>query len=296
MISLVVGTLNRTVELERLLTSLDQQTHKDFEVVIVDQNSDDRVSEVVEEHRELQIRHLRCGRGLSRARNVGLRAASGSICAIPDDDCWYPPELLESVNSWFEDNANFDVFLTSVRDESGNLQGPRRRSGIGCECDKQSVWHHGISINNFWRNSVTDDVGAFDELIGAGSETIFQSGEETDFLIRALDSGHRIWYEPRVSVFHPSLRSIAPMLRQAYPYALGTGYVLRKHGCSTYRLAKDFLAYSFGGSLVSLCKADLSVARVRLLRGLGQLVGFVSAGPYIRPVSAYMSNCSPRTE
>ena len=294
MISLVVGTLNRTVELDRLLASLDQQTHKDFEVVIVDQNSDDRVSEVLEEHRGLQIRHLHCGRGLSRARNVGLRAASGSICAIPDDDCWYPPELLESVNSWFEDNPDFDVFLTSVRDESGSLQGPRRRSRIGCECDRQSVWHHGISINAFWRHSVTDDVGAFDELIGAGCETIFQSGEETDYFIRALDRGHRAWYEPNISVFHPSLCSKETLLRQTYPYALGTGYVLRKHHYSACRLAKDFLAYSAAGAVISMCKADGRTARIRLLRVLGMLVGYMSATRSTR--EGYAPDCNVTAE
>lgn len=279
MISLVVCTVNRTVELDRLLTSLGQQTYRNFEIVVVDQNSDDRASEVLEQHRGLQITHLRCGRGLSRARNVGLTTVSGSVCAIPDDDCWYPPDLVDSVNSWFENNPDFDVLLTSVRDECGNIQGPRRRSRIGCECDRQGIWHHGSSINAFWRHSVRGNVGAFDELIGAGSETIFQSGEEADYFIRALDRGHRIWYEPSVCVFHPSPQSIQQRIfKQTYPYALGTGYVLRKHDYSPYRLIKDFVAYSLAGAVVSMCRGDMHTARVRLLRTLGMLVGYASPG------------------
>jgi glycosyltransferase involved in cell wall biosynthesis len=282
-ISLVVGTVNRTVELDHLLTSLEQQTYKDFEVLIVDQNSDGRLSAILEKHRNLQIRHLHSERGLSRARNVGLAAATGSICAVPDDDCWYPPEHLHLVSSWFSENPDFDVLLASVSDECGNTQGPRRRSRFGCACNKYNIWYNGISYNAFWRRSVVDDVKAFDELIGPGCETAFQSGEETDFFLRALSFGHRIWYEPGLCVFHPSPRSIQQrILEQTYPYALGTGYVLRKHGYSTYRLFKDFLAYSFGGAVVSMCRADISVARVRLLRGLGQVVGYVSARPLVR--------------
>jgi glycosyltransferase involved in cell wall biosynthesis len=277
MISLVIPTVNRTVELGRLLASLDRQTCKEFEIVVVDQNLDGRVSAVLGQHRDLKIRHLHSARGASRARNIGLLAASGSVCATPDDDCWYPPGLLASVGSWFSDHPDFDVLLASVRDECGNIQGPGRRSSVGCTCDKYNIWYNGIEYNAFWRRSVVDDVGAFDESIGVGSETIFQSGEATDFFLRALGSGHRIWYEPSISVFHPSPRSIQQRIfKQTYPYALGAGYVLRRHDYSPYRLIKDFIAYSFAGALVSMCRADTHTTRVRLVRTLGMLVGYVS--------------------
>lgn len=279
MISLVIPTVNRTVELERLLASLDRQTYKEFEIVVVDQNSDARVSAILEQYRNLKIRHLHAERGASRARNIGLLASSGSVCATPDDDCWYPPELLTLVGSWFTDHSDFDVLLTSVRDECGNIQGPGRRSRVGCACDKYNIWYNGIEFNAFWRRSVIDDVGAFDEFIGPGSETRLQAGEGTDLFLRALGSGHRIWYEPSMSVFHPSPGSIQErILKQTYPYALGTGYVLRKHHYSAYRLTKDFVAYSFAGALVSMCRGDMHTTRVRLLRTLGMLVGYASPG------------------
>lgn len=287
MISLVVSTVNRTVELDRLLTSLDQQTYKDFEVLIVDQNSDDRVSAILERHRGLQIKHLHSKRGLSRGRNTGLPVATGSVCAIPDDDCWYPPELLHSVSSWFSGNPEFDVLVTSVRDESSKLQGPGRRSRVGCECNESNIWYNGISYNAFWRRSVVDDVGAFDESIGPGSDTKFQAGEETDFLLRAMGSGHRIWCEPSISVFHPSPRSIQHrILKQTYGYALSTGYVLRRHNYSAYRLVRDFAGYSFAGALVSMCKADAHTACVRLIRTLGMLMGYALPSRHIQSVKA----------
>jgi glycosyltransferase involved in cell wall biosynthesis len=289
-ISLVVSTVNRTVELDRLLTSLDQQTYKDFEVLIVDQNSDDRVSPILENHRGLHIKHLHSERGLSRGRNTGLPAATGSVCAVPDDDCWYAPELLHSVSSWFSSHPDFGALVTSVRDECGNLQGPGRRSGVGCECDKSNIWYNGISYNAFWRRSVADEVGAFDESLGPGCDTKFQAGEETDFLLRAMGSGHRVWCEPRISVFHPSPQSIQQrILKQTYGYSLSTGYVLRKHNYSAYSLIKDFAGYSFAGALVSMCKADTHTACVRLLRSFGMLVGYALPS---RPIQS-MKACKP---
>lgn len=219
--------------------------------------------------------HIRSARGLSKGRNCGLTIARGEILATPDDDCWYPPELLGAVQQWFSTHPDFHGLSTSVRDETGQLQGPRRRGMTGCECDRHSIWHYGISFNSFLRRQVIDAVGSFDESLGVGADTIYQSGEETDYFLRGLACGYRFWYRPELSVYHPSLREIQRILRQAYPYALGTGYVLRKHGYSVFNLCKDFLLYSFAGAAVAFCRMNLGVARVRTRRGMGQLVGFL---------------------
>lgn len=119
MISLVVATINRTVELERFLASLDTQTYRNFEVIVIDQNPDDRLVPVLCRHAGLAISHLRSGRGLSKARNVGLRATKGEIIAIPDDDCWYPPQLLSTVAAWFASRSQTDLLLGITRNADG---------------------------------------------------------------------------------------------------------------------------------------------------------------------------------
>src|ERR1039457_7675625 len=101
MISLIVATVNRVNELERLLDSLDSQTYKDFEIIVVDQNPDDRLVSIFQRHQSLSIHHLRSARGLSRARNVGLPDAKGEIIGFPDDDCWYPQQLLAHIKQAF---------------------------------------------------------------------------------------------------------------------------------------------------------------------------------------------------
>ncbi len=254
-------------------------------MILVDQNPDDRLLPVLAEHRNLHIEHLRSGRGLSRGRNAGLESARGDILAVPDDDCWYGPDLLSDIASFFERNVQFDVELTSVRDQNGKLRGPRRRSRVACECDTRTIWSNGISFNAFWRRSVSDAIGGFDERLGAGSETVYQSGEETDYFLRALESDFRIHFNPGLSVFHPLL-SVERTIAQTYPYALGTGYVLRKHQCNVYRLCRDFLLNSFGGAFASFCILDLATAKVRFLRGMGQMLGYFSAGKMLKETRA----------
>src|SRR5580692_5650330 len=274
MISLVVSTIGRTTQLDTFLASLDAQTCRDFEVVIVDQNLDDRILPVLARHSKLMIRHIRSERGLSRGRNCGMELVTGDIVATPDDDCWYPPALLDSVKNWFASHLDVQGLLTAVRDEDDHLQGPRRRSASACQCDRISIWYCGISFNAFLRREVVQSVGKFDECLGVGSHTIFQSGEETDYFLRALASGYQIWYDPELHVHHPNLRELKKMLRQAYPYALGTGYVLRKHQYPLSQICGPFFLYPFLAAAVALCRLEIGVAAVRVLRGVDQLVGF----------------------
>src|SRR4051794_3826585 len=100
--SLITATLDRSEELSALLSSLSAQTNADFELIVVDQNDDDRLLPVLAGFPALKIQHLRCPvRALSLARNQGLQSATGQIVAFPDDDCLYKPETLAIVDSCF---------------------------------------------------------------------------------------------------------------------------------------------------------------------------------------------------
>lgn len=278
MFSLIVTTLGRTTELYRLLDSLSRQTYKQFETIIVDQNPDDRLSSIISRYPGLVIRHVRSARGASHGRNCGLDLARGEIIATPDDDCWYPDNLLDSVQAWFAEHSEFDGLFTSIRDENGELQKQRRRGTVRCNCDRKTVWHYGIEFNSFFRRKVTDSVGKYDERLGPGAATGFYSGEGGDYFLRVVDQGYRICFEPGFSVYHAFMREPARELRQAYPYALGTGFVLRKHQYALKVVLKDFILYAFAGAAVAVAKLDWLNARVRTLRGVGQIHGYLRAG------------------
>ena len=50
--SLILATVDRTGEVERLLDSLDSQTHREFELIVVDQNKDERLVPLLRAYRE----------------------------------------------------------------------------------------------------------------------------------------------------------------------------------------------------------------------------------------------------
>jgi glycosyltransferase involved in cell wall biosynthesis len=268
---LIVATVGRTSEPDLLLHSLARQTYRAFRVVVVDQNDDDRLAPVLARHGgELEIDWVRSARGLSRARNTGLAVVRAELVGFPDDDCSYPDDLLDRVNRRFAERPELDGVTGRTTDASGRSSarwGAARRA-----LDRESVWHGGNSATTFLRRGVVGRVGTFDESLGLGSETAWSSGEDTDYLTRALDLGARIEYDPDVVVFHE--------LRPATdPAALGgregaaVGYLLGKHRYAG-RTVASMLVRPLGGVLVSLARRDLGLARFHASTLHGRIRGY----------------------
>lgn len=96
--SLIMATCGRRDDILDLLKSLEQQTYKNFELIVVDQN-DTPISDLFDEYKDkFSINYIYTPiKGLSRARNAGLKVADGDFIAFPDDDCIYEKNVLESI-------------------------------------------------------------------------------------------------------------------------------------------------------------------------------------------------------
>ena len=282
--SLIVATVDRTSELERLFASLAGQSLRDFEVIVVDQNPDDRLRALIDRYRTLKIVHLRSGRGLSRARNVGLAQAHGELFAFPDDDCWYPSELLEHIQQDFGVHPECSSVFASLRDADHQPVGPKWPDH--CKSwTKQDVWRYGISPAGFLRAEVARQIGPFNEKIGIGAATAYQSGEDVDYFIRPLSLGWKIWYNPELTVHHPSFHRSDRLRERSYSYALGGGYTLRAHGYPIATLA-DIVLRSIAGIVVFLVRGHFGTAKSYLLRAAGLLRGYFFGPRDLRKVAS----------
>jgi GT2 family glycosyltransferase len=271
--SIIVATINRTEENQRLLESIAAQQFADLEVIFADQNADDRLDAILIHFRaRFPIVHLRSRRGLSRARNDALALARGEIICFPDDDCWYPPKLLIEVDRLIRDNPYISGLTCRCTDEQGRLSagGESKQPGL---LDCHNVWRRGVSATMFLRMQLFKQVGCFDEELGLGSGTPFQSGEETDLLLRAIKNGFLIQYLPSLAVFHPLPQSDAGAAMRAWSYGAGMGRILRKHGegrlWSWY-----YILFPMAGALTALLHGDWRLAQIRVARSLGRLRGW----------------------
>lgn len=268
---LVVATVDRTDDLAALLDSLEAQSHGGFRVVVVDQNEDDRVERLLAAHASLDTLHLRSGRGLSRARNVALPALTGDLVAFPDDDCSYSPDLLERIAARFAGESGLDGVSGRPVAVDGATVG-RWPTAPG-PITRDTVWHTANSHTIFLRRAVVERVGAFDEALGLGSGTPWSSGEEIDYLVRAIDLGARIEYDPSLVVTHP----VKPVTPDAL-VALGSrdggsvGWVLARNRYPAGVVVR-MLVRPAVGTLVSLVLLDTTRARFHAATLAGRVRG-----------------------
>jgi glycosyltransferase involved in cell wall biosynthesis len=225
---LVVATVGRTEQLDVLLASLERQTHPRFRVLLVDQNEDDRVDAVLAGHPSLQVEHLRSPRGLSRARNAALPRVTADLVAFPDDDCVYPDDSLERVARRVAADATLEGVTGRAVDVDGSSSPSWSRERV--LLNRNNLWNRAISFTVFLRSATVARVGPFDERLGLGARTASESGEEIDYLVRAVDAGARIEYNPSIVVVHPEI-ALSPAALRARGARDGAsiGYILRKH-------------------------------------------------------------------
>ena len=275
--SLVLATIERTTELKRFLDSLDAQNYRDFELIVVDQNPDDRLAPILARYvRRWPMLHLRSHRGISLARNVGLKHISGDLLCFPDDDCWYPPELLEQVAAFFSRSPQYDGYTGRLVNENGIATGGRYDKQPG-DISLYTVWNRAISCSIFLRVSVFHSVNCFDETLGVGSGTPYGSAEETDYLIRAIQQGHSLYYDPALFVFHPDPQLFydQKVLQRGFLYGCGMGRALKKHHYPLWFLAYN-LARPLGGALLSLFMGNFQKSRFHQAVFRGRLTGWRS--------------------
>lgn len=138
LLSIIIPTYNRAHLLKQALKSIQNQTFKDYEIIIVNDGSKDNTDEIVSQS-ELNINYIKQkNAGLNAARNVALKQARGKyIALLDDDDLWldfksglqikilekYPHiayifsdfyifnetnKLSNGLQTWFQDQLNWD--------------------------------------------------------------------------------------------------------------------------------------------------------------------------------------------
>ena len=230
-LSLVLCTYGRVNEVNNFLESIHTQTIKPAEIIIVDQNEKEILKNIVNEWQaKLSIKHRRVDfKGASKSRNYGAKEAKFSLIAFPDDDCLYPPRLVEEIVKLFASQAKVDVILAS-KIEPSELHGSPKRLALN-HSQVNSILDlfkaKAETSNIFARKSILKSLSyVFDENIGPGANTPWASNEETDFLIRLLRQGAKIIKLKDLAIAHHSLQG-SPT--KSLKYGMGRFEVILKN-------------------------------------------------------------------
>jgi glycosyltransferase involved in cell wall biosynthesis len=267
--SLIVATLGRTTELEKLFASIAAQNRKDVEIIIVDQNDDARLDPIIATiPQRISVTRLRVAeKNVSRARNVGMDAAHGEILAWPDDDCWYPAGLLDQVDRFFQQQPKYSIFSVGARDEEGISSGNRWIQD-SCDITPFNSLRTTFCSSLFISNPQACRTVRFDEGLNRG--------EETDFVLRLFRTGLKGRFEKKFYVCHPrrDMLSGTVSVERAKSYGSGMGALARRH--SLLLLWICLFSYDVARAALVFFSGRRESARFCLAHAQGLFQGFVT--------------------
>ena len=239
LISVIIPVYNRENLIQRAIKSILNQTYKNLEVLVIDDGSTDRTEEKVKELQDKRINYFKNERnkGVSIARNRGIKLSAGEIIALQDsDDESYPTRLEKQLKILL--NSNDEVATVYCGME---LYDSNSGEKIGENIKKVDFKENFINGSYFLtpgtgtlmiKKVIFDEIGYFDEKMYANVDT--------ELAIR-ISKKYKIGFvnECLVKVYryHPQIMS------NAKNQILAKGIILEKH--------KDFLSSKI---LYGICK------------------------------------------
>jgi len=255
-LSVIYPTCGRPELLVRSIRALLDTPAPPDEIIVVDQSRTDETRVALTQFKEFGIIHIPSEeRGLSRARNTGIRQCKNPIIGFLDDDCIPAPEWTVAGHRAIERTPNSSVWIGEDVDDDVMIA-PSVMAGIEpgdtTIVNARDPWRIGpTGGNSVFRKSVFDTVGLFDPLLGQGS--IFPGAEDGDIVYRVLKHNLQITYTNTICCYHIDWRSDIENAYNCYNYGLGVGAMMAKYaGQGDYYLATIVFARRFLIKYVSL--------------------------------------------
>lgn len=197
--SVIIPTFNCAHYLKRALHSVDQQTCRDFEVIVCDDGSEDNTKETVNGFRErFLINYIRDAHwgGPARPRNNGIKATQGQFIAFLDSDDWWHADKLETVKENLDD-YDFVYHDCDLHSKRGKLFYKK----FGSRKFKKPVFIDMMKNESILANSsmvvktdIIKKVGGFTEELSSTRLTCF---EDVDLWLKVARITNKFLYIPR---------------------------------------------------------------------------------------------------
>src|SRR5438552_653435 len=110
-VSVIIPAYNVAPYIAETLKSVFAQTKSAFEVIVVNDGSPDteKLEEVLQPFRDRIVYLKQENRGLSGARNTGIRTATGDLIALLDGDDLWMPQYIETQTEFLRSHPEYDL-------------------------------------------------------------------------------------------------------------------------------------------------------------------------------------------
>ncbi len=226
----LLTTQGRLNYLERLFESLLHQTYRNFFVLLGDQSAEGELDALLSRYeKNFRIdRHILPQLSLSAARNALLPFVEGDYIYFSDDDSYLAPSTFAIMAQYARKWPRAGALIGSGQSKPG-LEKPCAGSLPSRELSAYSVFRNCPSWCIFVKKDVPQLIGFFDENIGVGASTPWQSGEETDYLLRILAAGMPVVHCSKAHLYHDAEANHPLDLDKTRNYSAGRMYTIKKH-------------------------------------------------------------------
>ena len=171
LISIIIPTFNSEKYLSFALESINEQTFKNYEIIVIDGGSTDQTGEILKKHPKVTTFHQK-SRGLPGAWNEGIVQSNGDFIALLDSDDIWLPHTLSAHMAAFQSNPHLDISLGHVEfflDQPGNIP-------VGFKTSLLQKSHLGNMPGCFLgKRSIFDQLGLFETHWKVASDLIWFS-------------------------------------------------------------------------------------------------------------------------
>ncbi len=230
--SIIIPTYNRERVIGQTVQSVLNQTDQDFEIIIVDDGSeDDTKSVLVNFHSDKIKYYYQQNQGAQVARNYGLSKATGKYVCFLDSDDLLMPAFLEEMLPEFEDEEVGCVYCTKgYKKESGEVILASKRYLSGWVY-KEALSQLYIASPSFMliRRTCIDDIGEWD--------VDFPACQDDDYCLRIAQK-YKFKYVPKLLALYREvyIGSENRICNSSPKLALGRWLLVRKFRKDILRL------------------------------------------------------------
>ena len=256
-LSIVVAVYERRDELTELLTSLAKQTNKDFELVIVDDGSKNKLDAVCAKFQDqLDIKYYyKSNSGPGKSRNYGMEKASGDYFIFLDSDTIIPSTYIQSV--YDELNTNYvDAFGgPDDADESFNAYQKAITFSMTSFLTTGGIRGGKKQVGKFQPRSFNMGISrkAYEVTGGFAAMRI---GEDPDLSMRLWENGFETRLFQDSKVIHKRRTSLKKFAKQVYQFGVARPILNQRHPAYV-KPTFWFPSLFFLGSLFAVCTAIL---------------------------------------
>jgi GT2 family glycosyltransferase len=228
LISLIIPNRNAGATIKKCLEAASALSDKNYEVIVVDDSSEDHSVEIIQQFRCKLIR-LKDRSGASKARNVGAGHCSGDIVLFTDADCVLPKDFLARVRKALSEHGR-DVVIggtyTQKPYDNGFFSTFQSIFINYSETKKFSNPDYVASHAMVLRTATFDAIGGF-------SENFLPILEDVELSHRLRRAGYRLLMDPSMQVQHifnyTLKKSLKNAVRKTHYWTL---YSMRNHDLS----------------------------------------------------------------